>query len=116
MSAVECAGEANELAVQANKQTDGRVAQYFSLDSWLFWPTVHCWVGNSFRNGVTRGEMIEQNASVVLKTANVTFLDIPFEVCLVSCEDPEYHDVIFSLLATINVPDDSNDCAVYTAE
>ena len=32
---------ANEWAVQANERMDERVAQYFSLYSWLFWPTVH---------------------------------------------------------------------------
>ena len=32
--------QANEWAVGENEQTDERVAQYFSLDSWLFWPTV----------------------------------------------------------------------------
>ena len=46
MSAAEGASEAsspeqaNELAVRANERTDERVAQYFSLYSWLFWPTV----------------------------------------------------------------------------
>ena len=32
--------QANEWALQANKRTDEWVAQYFSLYSWLFWPTV----------------------------------------------------------------------------
>ena len=27
--------------MRANKQMDEQVAQYFSLYSWLFWPTVH---------------------------------------------------------------------------
>ena len=32
--------QANEWAVRANERMDEQVAQYFSLYSWLFWPTV----------------------------------------------------------------------------
>ena len=47
VSAAERASEAssaeqvNDWAVQANERTDERVAQYYNLYSWLFWPTVH---------------------------------------------------------------------------
>ena len=34
------AGQANKRAVQANKRSDERVAQYSSLDSWIFWTIV----------------------------------------------------------------------------
>ena len=46
VSAAERASEAsrveqvNKWAVRANERRDKRVAQYFSLCSWLFWPTV----------------------------------------------------------------------------
>ena len=39
MSAAERASEASS-ADRANEQTDEQVAQYFSLYSWLIWPTV----------------------------------------------------------------------------
>ena len=45
-SAVEGASEASspeqakEWAVRANERTDERVAEYFSLFSWLYWPTM----------------------------------------------------------------------------
>ena len=47
VSAVEGASKASvleqgdEWAVWVNERTDERVIQYFSLDSWLFWPTVY---------------------------------------------------------------------------
>ena len=47
VSAVECASgaeQANERVVRANERTDEQVAHYFSLYSWLFWPTVQ-WRG-----------------------------------------------------------------------
>ena len=34
------AEQANKLVVQANKRIDEPVAQYFGLDSWLFWTIV----------------------------------------------------------------------------
>ena len=48
MSAAEGASEASSLeqaykwAVWANERTDERVAHYFILYSWLFWPTLQC--------------------------------------------------------------------------
>ena len=47
MSAAERAREASN-AEQANKQTDQRVALYFSLYFWFFWPTVICSFSPSF--------------------------------------------------------------------
>ena len=38
------AEQANEWAVQANKRMDKRVAQYFSLYLWFFWPKVRCFI------------------------------------------------------------------------
>ena len=42
-SKVSRAEQAKEWAVQRNEQMDERVAQYFRLDSWLFWTIVHWW-------------------------------------------------------------------------
>ena len=40
--------QANEWEVWANERTDKQVAQYFHLDSWLFWPTVVWYSGVLF--------------------------------------------------------------------
>ena len=38
--------QTNKWAAQANERTEERVAQYFNLDSWLFWTVVHWWEKN----------------------------------------------------------------------
>ena len=56
MSAAEGASEASSPE-QANERTYERVAQYFSLYSWLFWPTVPGWLGRA-------GEVTAEEATV----------------------------------------------------
>ena len=62
--------------MQANEQTDERVAQYFSLDSWLFWtilthPFSFLKKSTAIKGTVARATANASNGTVAIATASV---------------------------------------------